>query len=75
MAEGKEEGIIKQDLDELLSAWHNIEKAVKNEKAPALVYKDMNTTSSVIRDLFSADVQRVIVDDKKLYKEIRAYVQ
>jgi ribonuclease G len=75
VAEGKGEEIIKQDLEDLLNAWRNIEKAVKTEKAPALVYKDMNTTSSVIRDLFSADVQRLIVDDKKLYKEIRAYVQ
>jgi ribonuclease G len=75
VAEGKGEEIIKQDLEELLNAWRNIEKAVKTEKAPALVYKDMNTTSSVIRDLFSADVQRLVVDDKKLYKEIRAYVQ
>lgn len=75
VAEGKGEELIKQDLEELLRAWRNIEKAVKTEKAPALLYKDMNTTSSVIRDLFSADVQRVVVDDKKLYKEIRAYVQ
>jgi ribonuclease G len=75
VAEGKTEELIKQDLDELLRTWRNIEKAVKTEKAPALLYKDLNTTSSVIRDLFSADVHRVIVDDKKLYKEIRAYVQ
>ncbi len=75
VAEGKGEEMIKQDLEELLRAWRNIEKAAKTEKAPALLYKDMNTTSSVIRDLFSADVQHVVVDDKKLYKEIRAYVQ
>lgn len=75
VAEGKGEEMIKQDLEELLRAWRNIEKAVKSETAPALLYKDLNTTSSVIRDLFSADVQHVVVDDKKLYKEIRAYVQ
>jgi ribonuclease G len=34
----------------------------------------MTTTSSVIRDLFSNDVERVTVDSKKLYREIRAYV-
>ncbi|GJQ20479.1 MAG: ribonuclease G [Bacteroidia bacterium] len=75
VAESKSEELIKQDLDELVKIWRDIEKSVKTEQAPALVYKDMNTTSSVIRDLFSDNVERVVVDDKKLYKEIRAYVQ
>ncbi|HEY4611764.1 MAG TPA: ribonuclease E/G, partial [Bacteroidota bacterium] len=75
VAEGQGEDIIKQDLDELMRVWRSIEKAVKEGEAPTLLYKDMNTTSSVIRDLFSADVQKLVVDDKKLYKEIRAYVQ
>lgn len=75
VAEGKEEDLIKQDLDELIKNWNNIEKSVKAVKAPALIYKDMNTTSSVIRDLFSDSVEHVVVDDKKLFKEIKSYVQ
>jgi len=75
VAEGKEDNLIKQDLEELLRVWSNIEKAVKTENPPALVYKDMTTTSSVIRDLFGDRVERVGVDDKKLFKEIKAYVQ
>ncbi len=75
VAEGKDEEMIKQDLDELIKNWNNIEKGVKTVKAPALIYKDMNTTSSVIRDLFSDSVEHVVVDDKKLFKEIKSYVQ
>jgi ribonuclease G len=75
VAEGKEDSLIRQDLEELIRVWSNIQKAVKTEKPPALVYKDMTTTSSVIRDLFGDRVERVAVDDKKLFKEIKAYVQ
>jgi ribonuclease G len=75
VAEGKTDEMLQQDLDELTKTWQNIEKAVKTEKAPALIYKDMNTTSSVIRDLFQDTVEHVVVDSKKLFKEIRAYVQ
>jgi ribonuclease G len=75
VAEGKDEEMIKQDLDELIKNWNNIEKSVKTVKAPALIYKDMNTTSSVIRDLFSDSVEHVVVDDRKLFKEIKSYVQ
>lgn len=75
VADGKTDEMLQQDLDELIKTWQGIEKSVKSEKAPALIYKDMNTTSSVIRDLFQDAVEHVVVDEKKLYKEIRAYVQ
>lgn len=74
VAEGKDEQTLKNDLDQLINTWREVEKTVKTEKAPALIYKDMSTTSSVIRDLFSNDVQRVTVDSKRLYREIRTYV-
>jgi ribonuclease G len=75
VAEGKEEASIKQDLEDLITTWREVETTVKAEKAPALLYKDMATTSSVIRDLFSNDVTRVVVDSRKLYKDIRAYIK
>ncbi len=75
VAEGQNEQALKNDLEQLINTWKEIEKSIKTEKAPALLYKDMSTTSSVIRDLFSEDVERVQVDSKKLYREIRAYVK
>ncbi|MCX7984704.1 MAG: Rne/Rng family ribonuclease [Bacteroidetes bacterium] len=75
VAEGKSEELLQQDLNELVKIWQGIERSVKTEKAPALIYKDLNTTSSVIRDLFQDTVEHVVVDSKKLYKDIRAYVQ
>jgi ribonuclease G len=75
VADGKTDEMLQQDLNDLVKTWQSIEKAVKGEKAPALIYKDMNTTSSVIRDLFQETVEHLVVDDKKLFKEIRAYVQ
>jgi ribonuclease G len=75
VAEGRSEDQIKHDLEDLIRIWRNIEKTVKSESPPTLLYKDMNTTSSVIRDLFSHSVERVVMDDKKLFKEVRSYVQ
>jgi len=75
VAEGKEEDSLKKDLEDLIKTWREVEKTVKSEKAPCLLYKDMSTTSSVIRDLFSNDVARVVIDSKKLHREIRAYIK
>lgn len=74
-AENQDEKLFLQDLESLLETWRKVEKSVKEEEPPALVYKDMATTSSVIRDLFRDDVQRVVIDDKKLFKEIKAYTK
>ncbi len=74
-AEDQDEKVFLHDLETLLATWKEIEKTLKEEKPPALLYKDMATTSSVIRDLFSEDIQRVVVDNKKLFKEIKSYVE
>jgi len=75
VAEGKEEELLKNDLGQLIKTWREIEKTVKNDQPPILLYKDLSTVSSVIRDLFNNDVQRVITDSRRLYKEITTYVK
>jgi ribonuclease G len=75
VAEGKDEVTLRKDLEDLVRTWREVETTVKAEKSPCLLYKDMSTTSSVIRDLFSNDVSRVVIDSKKLHREIRAYIK
>ena len=75
VAEGKDDESLKNDLEGLVKTWREIEAAVKTENPPCLLFKDMATTSSVIRDLFSNEVSRVVVDSKKLHKEIYTYIK
>lgn len=75
VAKDQAEDAMKDDLKNLMKTWQEIEANVKTEKPPSLIYQDMNTTSSVIRDLFTPDITKVFIDSKKLYKQIRSYVQ
>ena len=75
VAKNQSEDALKEDLNTLVSTWAQIESTAKSETPPALVYQDLNTTSSVIRDLFTPDVSKVFIDSKKLYKQIKNYVQ
>ncbi len=75
VAKYQTEEALKDDLNALLKTWEQIENTVKGEKPPALIHQDLNTTSSVIRDLFSSDISKVFIDSKKLYKQIKNYVQ
>lgn len=73
-AKNQSEESLSGDLKYLVKIWTDIEKNTKHETPPALVYKDLSTTISVIRDLFTNDVEKVFVDSKKLYREIKDYV-
>lgn len=75
VAENKEESALREDLEQLLDQWKGIEQKIKEEKAPALLFQDTSLTSSVMRDLFSQDVSRIVIDSKKMHKELREYVE
>lgn len=75
VAENKQERELRKDLNQLMGTWKKIEKEIKAHQAPALVYKDMAMASSIIRDLFTADVDSVVVDSRKLLREIGSYVK
>jgi ribonuclease G len=74
VGEGKTEEEIRHDLRVLMRLWSMVEKKVEREAAPVRVHKEAPLTSSLIRDLFGPDVDRLVVDDKVLHREIRSYV-
>jgi ribonuclease G len=75
VAAGQDENLILDDFNNLITQWNQIQEKMKSMKAPTILYKDMSTTSSVMRDLFKDDIGRVIVNSKKQFKEIRNYVE
>ncbi|HEY6437776.1 MAG TPA: Rne/Rng family ribonuclease, partial [Ignavibacteriaceae bacterium] len=75
VAQKQDEEILKDDLKNLMRTWEKIEKEAKTQNPPALVYQDLNTTVSVIRDLFNSDISKIFVDSKKLHKEIKNYLE
>jgi ribonuclease G len=74
-AEGKSDKVLNKDITSLIKLWEKINSNMKNATAPSLVYKDMGMASSIIRDLFTPDVTRVVVDSRKLMREISLYVR
>jgi len=74
VAQGQPEESLKDDLNLLMKTWSEIESSAKSEEPPSLIYQDLNTTVSVIRDLFNSDVSKVFIDSKKLHKQIKNYV-
>ncbi len=75
VAEGKDDRLLRNDLENLLKTWRQIEKKLRTLRPPSLVYKDLGMTSSVIRDLFTNEISKVVVDSEKQYKQIVRYLK
>ena len=75
VAEGKSENHIENDFNQLLKNWYSIEKKADANEAPTLVYEDLETASSVVRDLLTPDVEKIIIDSKRLYKKTQKYLE
>ncbi len=77
VAEELTESKVKRELKSLLELWKRIRRKAHfvRVKAPSLVQREASLTSGIVRDLFSDKVDRVIVDSKPLYGEIRRYLR
>jgi len=74
VAEGKSEEQLTNDYKALIKKWQTLISKTKRAKAPCIVYEDLETASSVIRDLFSSDVEKIVIDSKKLYRKTQTYL-
>jgi len=74
VAGGQPDDLVKRDLKDLLRKWESILHKLKTAKPTALLYRDLDMTESLIRDLFAKDYNRVLIDDSAMYKTIKSYV-
>lgn len=63
---------IKEDLDILLKKWKNIKKEFENHKlnGPKLLYDNKALLRRTLIDVVDQDLNRVIVNDSKTYKDV-----
>lgn len=74
VAQNQEEQAIEDDLRNVLKKWEKLVDKLDKAKPPSLLYKDLDMTESLIRDLFAKNYDRVLIDDPKMYRSIKSYV-
>jgi len=74
-AEGASAEDIERDLVFLQRLWRTIEAQAKSAKAPSLVYQEAELPLRVIRDLFTEDFERALVDHERTYKRVVGYLK
>jgi ribonuclease G len=74
VAEGVSEKDLQADMEFLIKLWNSILKKNQTAKAPALLYSDLDLLLRSVRDLFTPDVDKLIVDHKGEYERLLKFV-
>ncbi len=72
--EGAGEMEMRSDIDYLIKTWKAIERRFEREKAPALLYRELELPFRILRDYRSTGKIRIYVDDEKLFEGIRDFI-
>jgi ribonuclease G len=75
VAEGKEVAELDKDLRTLVKNWDEGIARLVTANPREKVIGELNKTSSILRDLLNESFDNIQVDDKKIYDEIRTYIQ
>ncbi len=75
VAENASREDLEADMEFLLHLWGEIKDRATKASVPSMVYEDLDITQRAVRDLFTPDIQRVVVDDKKTYERVCNFVQ
>src|SRR5437773_533184 len=69
---GKNKTEIQRDLTYLTRLWQNIQKKLKLP-APQELYTEGDLVARTVRDVFTTDVERIVVDNKEVARKIKEF--
>ncbi len=74
-ASGRSKQELIRDAQFLYKLWKRLEKIAQEKKAPALVYEEYDLALRAIRDSFTEDVSKLIVDSKPEFYRIQHFMR
>ncbi|CBH23491.1 Rne/Rng family ribonuclease [Salinibacter ruber] len=76
VAQDRDAKSLDKDMKLLMERWRRVEKRLKDKPSPPeLVHEDVDMASSIVRDEFSEEYDRILVDHEGLYSSIQSYVR
>ncbi len=74
VSEGDSREKLKSEMDFLLKIWDNVRRKMDKSSAHSILHKDLNISLRAVRDLFTREVDRLIVDSGEEYKDILSFI-
>lgn len=72
---GRTKRDLQRDLNYLLRLWKTVVTRIKRLGAPAELYQESDLVTRTIRDVYTTDFRRLVVDDAETAKKVREFLQ
>lgn len=74
VCEGMSREDIEADMQFLIKLWQTIQKKKDQVRTPGLVWEELDITLRMIRDVFSSDIERLVIDSKEEFERAKKFV-
>src|ERR1700710_791406 len=74
VAENVSERELKSDMEFLIKLWNEIVKRSESNRCPALIYNDLDLLLRTVRDMFTPDVEKLIIDSRAEYDRVKKFI-
>jgi ribonuclease E len=74
-AEGATKEEIQEDIDQLLSVWNRIQQEAPRGRAPRILHEEPPLVLRVIREHFTQDFRRLMIDDPEIHRRVVEYLE
>jgi ribonuclease E len=64
---------INRDMRYLTRLWQQIDRVAEKAKAPSLIYQERDLVLRAIRDLYTPDIEEVVLDNEEVHKRAVRY--
>ncbi|HTA89975.1 MAG TPA: Rne/Rng family ribonuclease [Polyangiaceae bacterium] len=75
VAEGLTKKSLKADIGYLVKLWEDVSKKKAGAKAPAVLCTELDLVLKTARDLFTDDIESIVIDDKEQYLRLVRFVE
>lgn len=74
IGEGASREELIQDQEQLMMIWEGVRNRFDQGVAKGLIFKDMGLCQRILRDVFSTEINRLMVNSRALYNEVLGYL-
>lgn len=63
------------EINYLLNTWSSVKKKADTNKAPYCLYEDLNVVLKTVRDFFTDDIHRLVVDSPRVFSYVVEFAE
>ncbi len=74
VADGISEKDLRADMQFLIKLWNEVVQRTETSRCPSPIYNDLDLLLRTVRDLFTADVEKLIIDSRSEYDRVKKFI-